>query len=80
MSGTQYAQKLFQTARIAPEIFQLRPDYRALLMVVEGIPPGPSDDSSETLLREAERCVKDLLLKHSTITDFPHIAAWRGGL
>lgn len=62
---------------VAPEIFQLRPDYRVLLMVVEDIPPGPSDGSSETLLREAEGCVKDLLLKHPTITEFPHIAAWR---
>ncbi|KAJ5556948.1 Phenylalanyl-tRNA synthetase [Penicillium frequentans] len=70
------AQKLLEAARVAPQIYELRPDYRALLMVVEGIPPGPSDDSSESMLREAESCVKELLLKH-TITEFPHIAAWR---
>lgn len=46
-------------------------------MVVEGIPPGPSDGSSETRLRGAEGCVEDLVLKHPTITEFPHIAASR---
>ena len=70
------AHKLLEAARVAPQIYELRPDYRALLMVVEGIPPGPSDDASENMLREAEFCVKELLLKHP-ITEFPHIAAWR---
>ena len=37
MVGTGFAQNLLDSARIAPEIFELRPDYRALLMVVEGI-------------------------------------------
>ncbi|KAJ6094278.1 Phenylalanyl-tRNA synthetase [Penicillium canescens] len=60
----------------APDIFELRPDYRALLMVVEGIPPGPSDDSGEALLREAETYVQELLLKYP-VTEFLHIAAWR---
>jgi DNA/RNA-binding domain of Phe-tRNA-synthetase-like protein len=76
MSGAQAAQELLQAARVASEIFELRPDYRVLLMVVESIPPGPSDDSSEALLREAENSAKDLLLKYP-VTQFPHIAAWR---
>ena len=46
MGGTNMARKLLQAAHVAPEIFELRPDYRALLWVVEGIPPGPSDDFS----------------------------------
>lgn len=64
------------SAKIAPEIFKLRPDYRALLMIVEGIPPGPSDTASETLLQEAEWSAREALTKHS-INDVPHIAAWR---
>ena len=76
MSSAQLPQILLQAARIAPEIFELRPDYRALLMVVENIPPGPSDDSSESLLREAETSVQELLSKYP-VTEFPHIAAWR---
>jgi DNA/RNA-binding domain of Phe-tRNA-synthetase-like protein len=76
MAAKRTAQDILQAARIAPEIFTLRPDYRALLMVVEGIPPGPSDTTSETILQEAEHHVKNLLSK-SPITEFPHIAAWR---
>ncbi|KAB8274926.1 Phenylalanyl-tRNA synthetase [Aspergillus minisclerotigenes] len=76
MGSTQLAQTLLQSARVAPEIFQLRPDYRALLMVVEGIPPGPSDEASEAFLQEAEATVKELLSK-SVVTELPHIAAWR---
>jgi DNA/RNA-binding domain of Phe-tRNA-synthetase-like protein len=76
MTRTHFAQTLLQAARVAPEIFALRPDYRALLMVVEGIPPGPSDALSEALLQEAETSVKELLSK-SPVTEFPHIAAWR---
>lgn len=76
MAAAHTAQEILQAARIAPEIFALRPDYRALLMVVEGIPPGPSDTTSETMLQEAEQQVKALSTK-SAITNFPHIAAWR---
>ncbi|KAH7111983.1 Phenylalanyl-tRNA synthetase [Dactylonectria macrodidyma] len=76
MGGTIVAQKLLRDARIAPEIFELRPDYRALLMVVEGIPPGPSDTASEALLGEAEASARALLSKHP-VTEIPHIAAWR---
>ncbi|KAI9037485.1 B3/B4 domain-containing protein [Aspergillus affinis] len=76
MAGPRTAQQLLQSARVAPEIFALRPDYRALLMVVEGIPPGPSDASSQAMLQEAEIHVKELLSK-SSVTEFPHIAAWR---
>ncbi|RFU79327.1 phenylalanyl-trna synthetase, b3 b4 [Trichoderma arundinaceum] len=76
MNGTQSVQKLLQSARVAPEIFKLRPDYRALLMVVEGIPLAPSDNVSEALLGEAENTAKNLLSK-CAVTQVPHIAAWR---
>lgn len=76
MGGTYVAQKLLHDVRIAPEIFELRPDYRVLLMVVEGIPPGPSDTASEALLREAEASARALLSKYP-VTEIPHIAEWR---
>lgn len=69
-------QKLLQAARVATDIFKLRPDYRALLLVVEGIPPGPCDASSEAMLLDAESTAKELLSKHP-VTEAPHIAAWR---
>ncbi|KGO66613.1 hypothetical protein PITC_079580 [Penicillium italicum] len=75
MDGTQVAQKLLQAAHVAPEIFALLPDYHALLMVVEVIPPGPIDDFSEALLREAENSATDQL-SNCPVTELPHIAAW----
>ena len=41
-------------AHVAPEVFALRPDYRALLVLAEDLVPGPSDDVSGKLLASAE--------------------------
>ncbi|PYH86324.1 B3/B4 tRNA-binding domain-containing protein [Aspergillus uvarum CBS 121591] len=76
MSTTQAAQTLLKAARVDPAIFQLRPDYRALLMVVENIPQGPSDQTSKSLLQQAQTRVKELLA-NKPVTELPHIAAWR---
>jgi DNA/RNA-binding domain of Phe-tRNA-synthetase-like protein len=70
------ATAVLESAKIAPEIFKLRPDYRALLIVVSGIPTGPSDARSESLLQEAEISARDALSKQS-VTDISHVAAWR---
>ncbi|KAH7349030.1 Phenylalanyl-tRNA synthetase [Pyrenochaeta sp. MPI-SDFR-AT-0127] len=72
LDPTQY----LDSARIAPDIFQLRPDYRALLMVVTNIPPGPSDASSESFLSSAEAAATAALAK-TPVTSIPHVAAWR---
>lgn len=76
MTDRKTNQELLESAHVAPEIFELRPDYRALLLIVEGIPPGPSDATSEKALQEAENHVKELL-SSTPITELPHIAAWR---
>lgn len=51
-----------------PEVFALRPDYRALLILADGLVPGPSDEVTEKLLRAAEERAP---------TDHPHVEAWR---
>lgn len=63
-------------ATVAPEVFALRPDYRAMLLVVEGITPGASDASSEALLAQAEASAQAALAA-SAVEDLPHVAAWR---
>ncbi|MEP7762434.1 phenylalanine--tRNA ligase beta subunit-related protein [Sanguibacter sp. 25GB23B1] len=63
-------------AHLAPEVFALRPDYRAMLVAVDGITPGPSDATSDALLRAAEESATRALAE-SAVTDLPHIAAWR---
>ncbi|KAJ4333869.1 hypothetical protein N0V95_009324 [Ascochyta clinopodiicola] len=74
MSKTSEA--ILQAVKIAPEVFKLRPDYRALLVVVENIPKGASDSTSETLLQSAESSARTALSTQA-VTDIPHIAAWR---
>jgi DNA/RNA-binding domain of Phe-tRNA-synthetase-like protein len=57
-------------------VFALRPDYRALLLAVDGIVPGPSDRSSDELLRAAEAAAGEALAGRS-VEELPHVAAWR---
>ena len=61
---------------VAPEVLELRPDYRALLLTVEGLSPAPSDATSEALLTRAEEFACAALAE-STVEDLPHVAAWR---
>lgn len=75
-SVSKASETFLRNVKVAPEIFKLRPDYRALLIVVEGIPPGPSDATSEKLLQEAEQSAKEALSKQAVI-EVPHVAAWR---
>jgi hypothetical protein len=47
--------------RVDAAVFALRPDYRALLLAVDGLVPGPSEQASEELLRAAETAAEDLI-------------------
>ena len=63
-------------ASIADEVQVLRPDYRALLLAVDGIEPAASDEESEALLVRAEASAA-AWLTGQPVEDLPHIAAWR---
>lgn len=63
-------------ATVDDEVFALRPDYRVMLLAVDGIEPGASDEESETLLQSAEAHVREALTEHP-VTEIPHVAAWR---
>ncbi|KAI7493321.1 hypothetical protein KC367_g8644 [Hortaea werneckii] len=76
MSQAAGLQTYLSRARIAPEVFQLRPDYRALLIAIEGIKPASSDEESEARLREAEESARERLAK-KPVTELEHIASWR---
>ena len=60
-------------ARIDDAVAALRPDYRALLLAVDGIVPGPSDGASEALLQAAEAAAAS----SGPVEEQPHVAAWR---
>lgn len=63
-------------ARITDAVGALRPDYRALLLAVDGVDAGPGDAASEELLRRAEASAAEELAARP-VTDVPHVAAWR---
>ena len=63
-------------ATVAPEVLALRPGYRALLLAVDGIVPGPGDAASEELLQQAEAAAR-AALEAGPVEDLPHVAAWR---
>jgi DNA/RNA-binding domain of Phe-tRNA-synthetase-like protein len=57
-------------------VFALRPDYRAMLVAVDGIVPGPSDCGSDALLQAAEAAAREAL-RERPADHLPHVAAWR---
>jgi len=63
-------------ATVDAPVFALRPDYRALLLAVDGIVPGPGDQASEALLQAAEAATADAL-HDRPVEELPHVAAWR---
>ncbi len=63
-------------AWVDPTIWQLRPDYRALLLVADGLVSGPSNQSTEALIREAEGRAQ-VALADKPVEEIPHVAAWR---
>lgn len=51
-------QEFLAGAYVDAAVFVLRPDYRALLLAVDGLVPGPSDEASDVLLQAAETAVR----------------------
>lgn len=72
---TQF-EDLLARARVDEDVFALCPDYRALLVVIDGIVPAPSDEASEDLLRSAEVHARQLLAGRQA-DQLPHVEAWR---
>ena len=68
--------KFLAGSRVDAAVFALRPDYRVVLIAVDGIVPGPSDRSSEALLLKAETCARELL-RDRPAERIPHVASWR---
>lgn len=69
-------EEFLAAGRVDAAVLALRPDYRALLVAVDGLVPGPSDQVSDALLRAAEEAASDLL-HDQRLEDVPHVAAWR---
>jgi DNA/RNA-binding domain of Phe-tRNA-synthetase-like protein len=57
-------------------VFEVRPDYRALLLTADDLRGGPSDAVSERILADAEDTARRLLGQQPP-DQLPHLAAWR---
>jgi DNA/RNA-binding domain of Phe-tRNA-synthetase-like protein len=76
MAESSDLQSFVDGADVDSAVFKLRPDYRVLLLAVDGLVPGASDASSEALLGRAEETAA-ALLTGAAAEELPHIAAWR---
>ncbi len=63
-------------AHVDSAVFTLRPDYRALLLAVDGVTPALGDADSGALLTRAESQARQAL-SVAPMEDLPHVAAWR---
>jgi len=63
-------------ARVDDAVFTLQPDYRAVLVAVNGLIPGPSGQASDALLVAAEEAARRATSERP-VDQLPHVAAWR---
>jgi DNA/RNA-binding domain of Phe-tRNA-synthetase-like protein len=76
MPDSSLVQEFLDGARVDAAVFALRPDYRALLLAVDGLVPGPTDQASDALLQTAESAAS-AALRDQPVDQVPHVAAWR---
>jgi DNA/RNA-binding domain of Phe-tRNA-synthetase-like protein len=70
------ARRWLDQVAVEHPVFELRPDYTALVIVAEGLRPGPSDEATDALLREAEAQATDTLAGRDA-GELAPVAAWR---
>jgi hypothetical protein len=61
-------------ANVDATVFALRPDYRVLLLAVDGLVPGQGDQDSDALLAAAEAAAREALAG-GPAEHLPHVAA-----
>jgi DNA/RNA-binding domain of Phe-tRNA-synthetase-like protein len=73
---SERARAFLAAVAVAPGVLELRPDYRVLVMVAEGLRPGSPDEISEELLARAEIRARTALDGRAP-EDVPEVADWR---
>ena len=76
MSDAGMLEEFLAGACVDAAVFALRPDYRVLLLAVDGIVPGPGEQDSDALLLAAEAAAREAL-GAGPAEQLPHVAAWR---
>jgi DNA/RNA-binding domain of Phe-tRNA-synthetase-like protein len=73
---SERARAFLEGVGVASEVLELRPDYRVLVMVAEGLMPGSPDETSEELLARAETRAR-IALDGRAPENVPQVADWR---
>ena len=73
---SESARTFLAAVSLAPEVLELRPDYRVLLVLAEGLEPGLPDEISDELLARAENRAR-ITLDGRAPEDVPQVADWR---
>jgi DNA/RNA-binding domain of Phe-tRNA-synthetase-like protein len=73
---SQSAPAFLGAVAVAPDVLELRPDYRVLVMVAEGLEPGLPDQISDELLTRAAIRARNTLDGRAP-EDVPQVAGWR---
>lgn len=76
MADSGRLEEVLARGQVDAAVFAVRPDYRALLVAVDGLVPGPSDPAGEALLQAAESAARQAL-NNRPVEQLPHVAAWR---
>ena len=76
MSDSGMPEDFIVGAGVDAAVFGLRPDYRVLLLAVDGLVPGLGDRASDALLLAAEAAAREAL-GGGPAEKLPHVAAWR---
>jgi DNA/RNA-binding domain of Phe-tRNA-synthetase-like protein len=76
MSDAGMLEDFLAGACVDAAVFALRPDYRVLLLAVDGLVPGPGDQASDALLLAAQAAAREAL-GGGPAEQLPHVAAWR---
>jgi DNA/RNA-binding domain of Phe-tRNA-synthetase-like protein len=74
--GPDPARSWLDLAVIDSQVTDLRPDYSALIIVADGLRPGPSDQATDALLMDAEAAARAVLAGRAA-SDLEPVAAWR---
>jgi DNA/RNA-binding domain of Phe-tRNA-synthetase-like protein len=76
MTDVVVLEEVLAGAYVDAAVFALRPDYRVLMLAVDGLVTGPSDQDSDALLQAAEAAARQALTARA-VDELPHVAAWR---
>ena len=70
------ARRWLELTTVEHPVLELRPDYTALIIVADGLQPGPSDETTGALLSEAEAQARATLAGRGA-EELAPVAAWR---